>query len=123
MSEGRSPGRALALLGLALCVALAEGTGGAATAPLLPAERSASWPAADQELHFAGSLAIAASIRVEGQSAATAFWCTAGVGVLKEAYDATLKPRRKGRGFSWKDLAADLAGAAAGVLILEALDR
>ena len=46
-----------------------------------------------------------------------------GIGVLKELYDATLKPRRKGRRWSWKDLAADVLGAAAGIAIAGALDR
>jgi len=81
------------------------------------------WLAADKELHFAGSLAIAASIRVEGRDRATAVAATMGIGLLKEAYDATIKPRRLGRGASWKDLAADLAGALAGVALLRAIER
>lgn len=89
---------------------------------LSPAAQGA-WVASDKELHFAGSLAIAASLRVEGRSPRTALGVTLGVGILKEAYDAALKPRRMGRGASWKDLVADLAGAAAGVAIAGALDR
>jgi uncharacterized protein YfiM (DUF2279 family) len=45
------------------------------------------------------------------------------IGVAKEIYDATLKPRRLGRGASRKDLGADLLGALAGVLIVAAVDR
>ena len=45
-----------------------------------------------------------------------------GIGVLKEIYDVTLKPPGK-RGASWKDLVADVLGAAAGVAIAGALDR
>jgi len=99
-------------------------TGGAEGAPLfLSAADQGGWLAADKELHFAGSLAIAASLRVEGRPRETALAMTLGVGFLKEAYDATIKPRRLGRGASWKDLVADLAGAAAGIAVLSALDR
>jgi len=96
----------------------------AAASPLfLSSADQGSWLAADKELHFAGSLAIAASLRVEGQSRRTSIAGTFGVGLLKETYDAALKPRRMGRGASWKDLAADLAGALAGVALVSALDR
>jgi len=95
----------------------------AASPLLLSSADQGSWLAADKELHFAGSLAIAASLRVEGQSRRTSIAGTFGVGLLKEAYDAALKPRRMGRGASWKDLAADLAGALAGVALVSALDR
>jgi len=81
-----------------------------------------SWTAADKELHAAGSLAIAASIRVTGRSEAESFTAAVSVGVLKEIYDATLKPSPHKRGASWKDLAADVLGAAAGVLLLRAMD-
>ena len=81
------------------------------------------WLAADKELHFAGSLAVAASLRIEGQSRRTAVAAAFGAGIVKEIYDATLKPRRLKRGASWKDLAADLAGALAGVAVVSALDR
>jgi uncharacterized protein YfiM (DUF2279 family) len=80
------------------------------------------WLGADKELHFAGSLAIAASLRVDGASRRTSLGITCGVGVLKELYDAALKPKRMGRGASWKDLAADLAGALAGVALVAAVD-
>ncbi len=96
----------------------------AASGLLLPREEEGSWLAADHELHFAASMAIAASWRVEGRDRGTAFALTAGVGLLKETYDATLKPRRLGeRGMSRKDLVSDLLGAAAGLLLLRALDR
>jgi len=109
---------------LSFAVALAAvPVGGAAADPLfLPASRQGPWLAADKELHFAGSLAIAASLRVEGQNEATALLGTLAIGVLKETYDATIKPKASNRGASWKDLAADIAGALAGVLLLNALD-
>jgi uncharacterized protein YfiM (DUF2279 family) len=94
-----------------------------AHAPLfLSSADQGPWLAADKELHFAGSLAIAASLRVEGQRRGTSVAVTFGVGLFKEAYDAAIKPRRMGRGASWKDLAADLAGALAGVALVSAMD-
>ena len=89
----------------------------------LSSAEQGGWLAADKELHFAGSLAIAASLRIEGRDRKTAIAASFGAGIAKEIYDATLKPRRLKRGASWKDLAADLAGALAGVLIVSALDR
>jgi len=89
----------------------------------LPCDREGSWTASDRQVHFAGSLAIAASLRVEGRSRAESVAGTALVGVAKEIYDAALKPRRLGRGASRKDLAADLLGAVAGVLLVAAMDR
>lgn len=89
----------------------------------LPLDREGAWTAPDRQVHFAGSLAIAASIRVEGRTAAEAVAATALVGIAKEVYDATIKPRRLSRGASRKDLAADLLGALAGVLIVAAADR
>ena len=88
----------------------------------LSAADQGPWLASDKELHFAGSLAIAASLRIEGRSRRTSLGVTFGIGILKEAYDAALKPRRLGRGASWKDLAADLAGALAGAALASALD-
>jgi len=94
-----------------------------AHAPLvLSSADQGPWLAADKELHFAGSLAIAASLRVEGQRRGTAVAATFGVGLAKEIYDAAIKPRRMGRGASWKDLAADLVGALAGIAIVSAMD-
>lgn len=90
---------------------------------LLPSEREGSWTAPDRQLHFAGSLAIASSLRIEGRDRADALALTVGIGVAKEIYDATLKPRRLGRGVSRKDLVADVAGAVAGILLLAAFDR
>ena len=88
----------------------------------LSSTEQGSWTAADKELHAAGSLAIAASIRVTGRSDAESFTAAVSVGVLKEIYDATLKPAPHKRGASWKDLAADILGAAAGVLLVRAMD-
>lgn len=109
------------LLLLPLAPGLSGGAEGASL--LLPAADQGPWLAADKELHFAGSLAIAASLRVEGRPRETALAMTFGVGLLKEAYDATIKPLRFRRGASWKDLVVDLAGAAAGVAVLSAIDR
>ncbi|HKW51201.1 MAG TPA: hypothetical protein VJQ53_05640, partial [Candidatus Eisenbacteria bacterium] len=98
--------------------------GAAAAEPLfLPASAQGGWLAADKEIHFAGCLAIATSLRAASRSGGESFGASVGIGVLKEIYDATLKPRRKGRGASWKDLAADVLGAAAGIAIAGALDR
>jgi uncharacterized protein YfiM (DUF2279 family) len=110
-----------AILGLALGAAL--GSVASAEPLFLSSAEQGSWLAADKELHFAGSLAIAASLRIEGQSRRTAVGATFGAGIAKEIYDVALKPRRLKRGASWKDLAADLAGALAGVWIVSALDR
>jgi len=107
-----------------LCLALTVTAGVASAEPLfLSSKEQGSWLAADKELHFAGSLAVAASLRIEGQSRRAAAAAAFGAGIVKEIYDATLKPRRLKRGASWKDLAADLAGALAGVAVVSALDR
>ena len=110
---------------LQLLLPIASGFCGTADAgPLfLSAADQGSWLAADKELHFAGSLAISASLRVEGQRREAALAAAFGAGLLKEAYDATIKPRRLRRGASWKDLVMDLAGAVAGVAVLSAIDR
>ncbi|HYR68807.1 MAG TPA: hypothetical protein VER77_02935 [Candidatus Dormibacteraeota bacterium] len=108
----------------ALTIAILVWSGAAAAEPLfLPASSQGGWLAADKQIHFAGCLAISASLRVAGRSDGESVGGAIGVGVLKEIYDATLKPRRKGRGASWKDLAADVLGAAAGIAIAGALDR
>jgi len=113
-----------ALAFLALLPLLAGSSVGAEGAPLLLSSADqGSWLAADKELHFAASLAIAASLRVEGRPRETALAMTFGVGLLKETYDATIKPRRFRRGASWKDLVFDLAGGAAGIAVLNAIDR
>jgi len=115
----------VAILGLvvALWSLVSPPRGASAERLFLTSAEQGPWLAADKELHFAGSLAIAASLRVEGQSRARSLGATFGVGLLKEVYDVTLKPRRMGRGSSWKDLAADLAGAVAGVALVAAMDR
>lgn len=116
------------LLALATFASVAAGGGAlprvAAAEPfLLPLEREGAWTAPDRQLHFGASLAIAASLRVEGRRRSDALALALGVGIAKEVYDAAFKPRRLGRGASRKDLLADLAGAAAGVLLLAAFDR
>jgi uncharacterized protein YfiM (DUF2279 family) len=108
-------------LSLSVAVLLALPCPAQATVFLSSADQG-SWTAADKELHAAGSLAIAASIRVTGRSEAESFTAAVSVGVLKEIYDATLKPAPHKRGASWKDLAADILGAAAGVLLLRAME-
>jgi uncharacterized protein YfiM (DUF2279 family) len=93
-----------------------------AAAVFLSSADQGSWTAADKELHFAGSLAIAASLRVTGRSEGESLTAAVSVGVLKEIYDATLKPAPSKRGASWKDLVADVLGATAGVLLLRAME-
>ena len=113
----------LVLLPSACAAAQPDGVEPYRASPLfLSSKDQGPWLAADKELHFAGSLAIAASLRIEGRDRGTSVGVTFGVGILKEAYDAALKPKRMGRGASWKDLAADLAGALAGVALAGALD-
>ena len=107
-----------------LFIAMIVWLGAAAAEPLfLPAASEGGWLAADKQIHFAGCLAISTSLRATGRSDGESFGSAVGIGVLKEIYDATLKPRRKGRGASWKDLAADVLGAAAGIAIASAMDR
>jgi uncharacterized protein YfiM (DUF2279 family) len=113
----------LVLVGALAAIALGAGTPAAADPFLIPCAREGSWTAPDRQVHVAASLAIAASLRVEGRSRLESVAGTAVIGVAKEIYDATLKPRRLGRGASRKDLAADLLGALAGVLIVAAVDR
>ena len=108
---------------LALALIAAPGSAASAEPLFLSSAEQGSWLAADKELHFAGSLCIAGSLRIEGRGPKTAVLAAFGVGIAKEIYDTALKPRRLGRGASWKDLAADLAGALAGVWIVGALDR
>jgi len=86
---------------------------------LLPSEKQGSWTASDKELHFASALAISASFRAADRSQAASFGIAVGVGTLKELFDGAVR----GRGASWKDLVVDIAGAAAGFLIVDALDR
>jgi VanZ family protein len=119
----RAAVRAAALLAV-LAASHPLGCGSASAADLLlPASAQGGWTAADKELHFAGCLAIAASLRVAGRSDVESFGGAVGVGVIKEVYDATLKPSRSRRGASWKDLIADALGAAAGIAIVGALKR
>ena len=114
--------RSLALATLAaFCLAVAALPTPARATIFLSSADQGSWTAADKQLHFAGSLAIASSIRITGKSEAQSFTAAVSIGVLKEVYDATIKPTTK-KGASWKDLAADIVGAAAGVLILRAMD-
>jgi uncharacterized protein YfiM (DUF2279 family) len=109
---------------LALCVAsLLAPLPTRADPLLLPREREGSWLASDKTLHFAGSAALALSAQVEGRRECAALGFAVGIGVAKELYDATLKPRRAGRGASRKDLVVDLLGAAAGIALFRALDR
>ena len=89
----------------------------------LPLDQEGAWTAPDRQVHFAASLAIAASLRVEGRSRAESAAGAFAVGIAKEVYDAALKPRRLGRGASRKDLVADLIGAAAGVILIAVVDR
>ena len=89
----------------------------------MPREREGAWLAPDRQVHFAATLAISASLRVEGRSRIESAAGSFAVGVAKEFYDAALRPRRLGRGASRKDLVADLVGAVAGVVLIAAVDR
>lgn len=97
--------------------------GASAQRLFIPCSEEGSWTAPDRQVHVAASLAIAASLRVEGRSRVQSVAGTFTIGMMKELYDVTLKPKRLGRGASRKDLAADLLGALAGVLIVAAVDR
>ena len=109
---------------VASCLAIAGPAAPARAERLfLPLDREGSWFASDKALHFAGSFALAASLRIEGQEEGTAVGVTFSVGVAKEIYDAAFKPARHGRGASRKDLVVDLLGAAAGILFVRAVDR
>jgi uncharacterized protein YfiM (DUF2279 family) len=114
--------RFVLLLGALL---LAQALPAVATAEslFLPREQEGAWLRADRQVHFAGSLAISASLRVQGSSKEEALVGTFAIGIAKEIYDATLKPKRLGRGASRRDLVADLLGATAGVLLVAAIDR
>ncbi len=115
--------RAAFVLLASILACAAGGTRALADPLFLPASAQGSWVAADKQLHFTGSLAIAASLRITGRTQGKSLAGAVGLGVLKEVYDATLKPKRAGRGASWKDLAADILGAVAGVAVVAAIDR
>ena len=120
--EGAS--RAAAGAGLALLAALlvlAVPRAGRAEPLFLPPTEQGGWTAPDKQLHFAASFAIAASLSVKGWSEGESVGATVGIGLLKEAYDATLKPSRP-RGVSLRDVAADVLGAIAGALLVSAMD-
>jgi uncharacterized protein YfiM (DUF2279 family) len=112
-------GAGLTLLAAALALAAPRG---ARSEPLfLPASEQGGWTAADKQLHFAASFAIAASLSVKGWGEEESVGATIGIGLLKEAYDATIKPS-KTKGVSLRDLAADVLGAVAGVMLVRAMD-
>jgi len=113
---------AAAIVALTSALSLTPGYA-AASSLFLPADAQGSWTASDKQIHFASCLAISVSLSVAGRADGESFGCAVGIGVLKEVYDATLKPDRSRRGVSWKDLVADVLGAAAGIAIVGALDR
>lgn len=116
---GAGAGAGLTLVALLLVLAFPRG---ARAEPLfLPASEQGGWTASDKQLHFAASFAIAASLSVKGWSEGESVGATVGIGILKEAYDATLKPSRV-KGVSLRDLAADVLGAVAGVMLVQALE-
>jgi uncharacterized protein YfiM (DUF2279 family) len=115
---------------LLLLLLPAVGLGGAALPAsagaeriFLPLDREGPWGGSDKTLHFAGSMALAASLRIEGRDEGSAVGWTIGAGVAKEIFDAAFKRPRESRGASRKDLVVDLVGAAAGVLLIRAVDR
>ena len=114
-----SAGVACALLAGFLVLLLPRGVG--AEPLFLPPSEQGGWTASDKQLHFAASFAIAASMSVKGWDEGESLGATIGIGILKEAYDATLKPS-KPRGVSLRDLAADVLGAVAGVMLVSAMD-
>jgi len=118
----RPVARVVVLLALA-SVSIAAPAAALAKPFLLPLEREGSWVASDKSLHFAGSAALALSARAAGRGEEASFGISFGFGIVKEAYDATLKPAGPGRGASRKDIVVDLLGAAAGILLFRVLDR
>lgn len=117
------PPRVAPAVGLLLLALAAAPRSAPAGRLFLPLDQEGGWTAPDKQVHVAACLAVAASLRVEGRTRAQAVAGSVAVGIAKEIYDATLKPRRLGRGASRKDLAVDLLGAVAGVLIVAAADR
>lgn len=120
------PGARRHALGLSLAASLAAATlatPARAERIFLPLDREGPWLGSDKTLHFAGSLAIAASLRIEGRDEGSAVGVTLGLGLAKEVYDTAFKPARHGRGASRKDLVVDLLGAAAGIFFVRAIDR
>ena len=122
----RFDGRSLAGAGagfsiLVLLLALGAPREVRADPVLLPGSLQGGWTAADKQLHFAASFAIAASLTVKGWDEEESVGATIGIGVLKEAYDATIKPG-KPRGVSLRDLVADVLGAVAGAMLVHALE-
>jgi len=70
--------------------------------------------ATDRLNHFAFSAAVSSAGAAAGLEPFEALCAAAGLGLLKEIYDGCC-----GTGFSADDLAADVAGAVAGVLAAE----
>jgi len=110
-------------IGWLLLAAAARAEGGADSTQAIPAAARDSWLSSDKQLHATGSLAIAVSIGVAGGTEWQSFGGAVGIGILKEAIDAARKTKRGGRGASLRDLIADIAGAAAGIAIVAAMDR
>lgn len=79
------------------------------------------WFGKDKLYHFVGSAVIQAGGHAVGRSAGLSYrdaaWTAAGLtltaGVSKELYD-----RAQGRFFSWRDLAADVAGGTSGAVVV-----
>ncbi|MBX3133793.1 MAG: hypothetical protein KF697_11345 [Pseudolabrys sp.] len=88
--------------------------------------REDPWFGKDKLYHFVGSAAIQAGGHALGRSAGLSYrdaaWTAAGltlsVGVAKELYD-----RADGRFFSWRDLAADVAGGGSAAVVVRQLRR
>lgn len=76
------------------------------------AEEGDSWTGKDKKLHFAGSAALGLVAGAAVDDKRIAFGAAVGIGFLKEMRDAT---KKGGTGFSYKDMGANIAGAAVGV--------
>lgn len=70
-----------------------------------------SWTGRDKALHFTGSAAIAGVVTAAAKSESAGFWTSVAVGAAKEARDYKHRDRHTA---SWKDFAADVAGAYVG---------
>src|SRR6185295_9300310 len=69
---------------LSLLLSMILPAAASAEALFLPREQEGAWLRADRQVHFAGSLAISASLRVQGSSKEEALVGTFAIGIAKE---------------------------------------